>query len=394
MRSIILMLSVCSLLCITDLAQAGLPEADAMLTRAAAFQQWGERLYRKGDTTAAEAAFYEAGKLEAEAAELELVEVDQRAYPVIQQLSLIVEERFDRLGEAQSEVGSRLQALEEKLTKRLESSGEGLRIDLHDLSGNLEDLSSEARKALGKLQSEFTELTDQLFVDRGSDREDAEEEDREKCNKRRGRERETSDRERSRRMHIHAAMHNLSAPPIHHHMRESIKHLHAAGLHDAAKQLERALDAAREQVKEALGDSGGHERGHHSHHRGHDGDRSGDRHHDGDHRAHHSGDRDHDHHAHHSGDRHRDGDRHAHHSGGRHHDHHAHRSGDRDGDEGHRPHHKAHHPHPSGPDRSSADNKKSQEHLERLTRHVRELTERVEKLENATKKKKKSRDKD
>lgn len=340
MRSIILMLSVCSLLFITNVAQAGLPEADAMLTRAAAFQQWGERLYRKGDITAAEAAFYEAGKLEAEAAELELVEVDQRAYPVIQQLSLIVEERFDRLGEAQTEVGYRLQALEQKLTKRLESSGEGLRIDLDDLSGNLEDLSSEARKALGKLQSEFTELTDQLFSDRDSDRDD-DDEDHGDRDKRRRRERESSDRDRrdpsdhGRRMHIHAAMQNLNAPPIHHHMRESIEHLYAAGLHEAAEQLERALDAAREQVKEALRDSGGHDRGHH-----------------------------------------------------------AHRSGDRDGDEAHHSHHADHHSHHSGPDRAWDYNTPLNEYLQRLNQQVRELNERVERLENATRKKRKSRDDD
>ncbi len=146
MKTIITMFTLGAVLSVLDYSQAERPAVDALLQRAAAFEQWGQRMYRSGDITAAEAALYQARKLEAEAGELRLVESDQRAEPAIQRLSLLVEKLLDDLSAGQAQVVSRLADIELRLAPRvseqeanllpdIEALPEGLNVDASDESG-------------------------------------------------------------------------------------------------------------------------------------------------------------------------------------------------------------------------------------------------------------------
>jgi len=406
MKIFISTLALCLSFCVFNVAIAGMPEADELLSKAAAFERWGERMFNIGDVTAAEAAFYQANKLQAEAEELQLTDVDLRSDPLIQRLALIVEDRLEHLNEAQEEVSGRLQQLEEQVTRRLEGSSEGLQIDLNAVIGDLEEISTHARESLNQLRSEFAEFGEQLLAERDRDEDgDDEEDDDRRRSKGHHKSHDREDSDRPRRIHMHAALGNLSAPPVAHHLLESIKHLHAAGMHEAAEQLDRALDMAREQLKDELGDD--HHGPSHGHHR-HFGDRGPRGDHDrehgehGHHRAHaHDGDRHH--HAHH-GDRehgeHGHGHRKPHEKKGhhRHGDHDHHHASRGDGEREHHAHgrgpdHDRQHRGPHGHHRGDHDRDEAGQ-IERLQDQIRELTERIERVEKAVKKKHKSRDDD
>lgn len=435
MKTFTSMLTICLSLCVLNVARAGMPETDELLSKAASFERWGERMFNIGDVTAAEAAFYQAKKLQAEAEELQLADADLRSEPIIQRLALLVEDRLDLLNDAQEEVSGRLQELEEQITRRLEGSNDSLRIDLDGVIGDIEQISTQARDTLHQLRGEFAEFGEQLLADRDRDEEEEEEDDRPRF--RQGRTPPHADTSESghhdpqqheganrpRRIHLHAALGNLSAPPVHHHLHESIKHLHAAGMHDVAEQLDRALDMARERVKGELGDERGPRWGHHRSERnrddghrgehGHHGERDREHGEHGHHRAHghdgHHGDH-HPHHARHGEERENDRDRDkgehnhghhkphdkdGHHPGGERHAHH----GDHDRHHhGQRAHHDGHHRRGHGPHHGDRDHgghgHKDDGQLKQLQHQVRELTERLERIENAMKKKHKSRDDD
>jgi len=356
MKTIIKMLTISAAL--SGIEHAESPAVDALLQRVASFEQWGQRMDRKGDMTAAEAAFYQARKLRVEAGELRVAEADQRAEPVIQRLSLIVEEGFEKLSTAQSqvesrlaniemqvsqlagvpddvqppnieslpeglignvdiepgeaffnerillndgpghpnlalianerleklktthaEVSQRLKELERRITQRLENSNDGLRIVVDSIVGNFEELATQARKALDQLRAELADFGEQASARRDEADDDEPEEvtpqqvDGESPDldsvRDRNNQRHRGSSERPRRIHLHAALQNLNAPPVHHHMHEAIEHLHAAGMHEVAEQLEHSMQRARERLITEISDNDRH-RGHHrGHHHGH-----------------------------------------------------------------------------------------------------------------------------
>jgi len=290
MKMIINILTVCVVLSLLEPCFAERPAVEALLRRAASFEQWGQRMYRDGDITASEAAFYQARKLQAEAGELRVAEVDQRAEPAIQRLSLLMEQRLGDLSAAQEAVERRLEALEDQLQKRWNRADQRPPTEIEKVIGDFHELSSRARKVLDHLHGEIKEFQQQLLDHRVKDHADDPRE-----GKPRHFIRGLSDPEdptieyefdepnressaRPRRIHLHAALENLNAPPVRQHMRETIQHLHAAGEHELAEQLEHAMHMARERLTDELRGKGRH----HPHHGVRPRDDGHARHHDGD----------------------------------------------------------------------------------------------------------------